>query len=58
MKKGNRWSWTTEMQSGFETLRAQFASSIELIHPDADLPYCIYTVACRYGISGILMQRQ
>jgi hypothetical protein len=22
------------------------------------LPYCIYTVACRYGISGILMQRQ
>jgi hypothetical protein len=50
MKRGTRWTWTDEMQSDFETLRAQFARSIELIHPDVDLPYLIYTDACRYGI--------
>jgi hypothetical protein len=57
MKKGCRWAWTAELQSAFETLRANFASSIQLIHPDGDLPYCIYTDACSYGISAILMQQ-
>jgi hypothetical protein len=52
-----RWKWTAEMQSAFEIVRAKFATSIELNHPDNDLLYCIYTNACRYGIRGILMQR-
>jgi hypothetical protein len=57
LKKGVAWSWTEEMQAAFETLRAQFAHSIQLIHPDENLPYCVYTDACQYGISGILIQR-
>jgi hypothetical protein len=56
-KKGCRWAWTAELQSAFETLRAKFAGSIQLVHPDKDLPYCIYTDACSYGISANLTQR-
>jgi hypothetical protein len=57
LRKGCRWRWGCELQTAFEALRAKFAASIELIHPDADMPYSIYTDACRYGISAILMQR-
>lgn len=57
LKKGTRWTWTDEKQLAFATLREQFARSIQLVHPDATSPYCIYTDACRYGISGILLQR-
>jgi hypothetical protein len=56
LRKGCRWRWGFELQTAFEALRAKFAASIELLHPHADMPYCIYTDACRYGISAILMQ--
>jgi hypothetical protein len=56
MKKGTRWRWTADNQVAFETLRAQFAKSIHLIHPSDDLPYEIYTDASKFGISCILTQ--
>jgi hypothetical protein len=55
LKNGVKRSWTEEMQAVFEAMREKFAHSIQLIHPDENLPYCAYTDACRYGISGILM---
>jgi hypothetical protein len=56
LKKGMKWKWTFDMQNAFETLRAEFANSIHLIHPDDKLPYAIYTDASKIGISSILTQ--
>jgi hypothetical protein len=38
LKKGTKWKWTPELQRAFETLRAKFADSIHLVHPDVSLP--------------------
>jgi hypothetical protein len=43
-------------QQAFEELRAQFANSIHLIHPNDELPYSIYTVASKFAIGALLMQ--
>lgn len=56
LKKGSKWKWTTEMQCAFEELRARFAHTIHLVHPNNDLPYAVYTDACKFGISAVLMQ--
>jgi hypothetical protein len=56
LKKCMRWKWTVEMQTAFETLRAKFADSIHLVHPDDNLPYSIFTDASKFGISSILSQ--
>jgi hypothetical protein len=34
LRKGNKWKWTDDIQQAFETLRAEFAHSIQLIHPN------------------------
>jgi hypothetical protein len=57
MKKGGKCTWTGEMQAAFQSLSEQFTSSIHLVHSDTELPYCVYTEACKHGISGILMQK-
>jgi len=44
------------MQSAFETLREIFAHSIDLIHPDDDLPYIIHSDASGKAIAAVLMQ--
>jgi hypothetical protein len=44
------------MQQTFEVLRAQFANSIHLVHPDSNLPYSMYTDASKYAIGAVLMQ--
>ena len=32
LRKGNKWQWTDALQQAFETLRAKFSHSIQLIH--------------------------
>ena len=44
------------MQSAFETLREIFAHSIDLIHPDDDLPYIIHTDTSGKAVAAVLMQ--
>jgi hypothetical protein len=56
LRKGTMWKWTAELQRAFEVLRAKFAYSIHLIHPDESLPYTINTDASGKAVAGILMQ--
>jgi hypothetical protein len=56
LQKQNKWRWSVEMQSAFETLREKFAHTIHLIHPDDNLPYSIYTDASGRAIAAVLMQ--
>ena len=56
LKKGVKWKWTALLQKAFEELRAQFANSIHLIHPNDELPYSIYTDASKFAIGALLMQ--
>jgi hypothetical protein len=56
LKKGVKWKWTAYLQKAFEELRAQFANSIHLIHPNDELPYSIYTDASKFAIAALLMQ--
>ena len=34
LRKGYKWKWTDVLQQAFETHRAKFAHSIQLIHPN------------------------
>ncbi|XP_021942006.1 uncharacterized protein LOC110841012 [Zootermopsis nevadensis] len=44
------------MQRAFEDLRAQFAWSILLIHPDEESSFIIYTDASKIAIGALLLQ--
>jgi hypothetical protein len=50
LKKG------TKLQGAFETLRAKFADSSYLVHPDVTVPYSINTDASGRAIGAVLMQ--
>jgi hypothetical protein len=56
LKKGNKWKWTPDIQSAFETLRSKFADSIYLVHPDVALPYSIDTDASNKAVRAMLKQ--
>lgn len=56
LKKGNRWKWDEHKQVAFETLRLQFANSIQLMHPNEGDPFSVYTDASSYAIAAILTQ--
>jgi hypothetical protein len=55
LKKGVKWKWTAHLQQAFEELRAHFANSIHLIHPNDELIYSIYTDAFKFTIGALLM---
>jgi hypothetical protein len=57
LKQGTKWAWDTERQTAFLKLRESFANSIQLIHPNHDRAYDIYTDASKTGISAILTQK-
>jgi hypothetical protein len=56
LRKGTRWKWDGHKQTAFETLRQQFANSIQLMHPSEDDPFAVYTDASSYAIAAILTQ--
>jgi hypothetical protein len=56
LRKGNKWSWSSTLQNAFETLRAKFAESIHLVHPDENKCYVINTDASGRAIGGVLLQ--
>jgi hypothetical protein len=56
LKRGTKWKWTSELQKAFETLRAKFANSTHLVHPDVSLPYTINSDASGRAIGAVLMQ--
>ena len=56
LKKGQRWSWTPEMNEAFITVKNLFARSILLQRPDYAYPFTIFTDACINGIGTILTQ--
>jgi hypothetical protein len=56
LRKGNKWNWSPICQNAFETLRAKFADSIHLVHPDEKKGYIINTDASVKAIGGVLLQ--
>jgi len=56
LRRGTKWKWTPELQRAFETLRAKFADSIFLGHPDVSLPCTINTDASGRAVGAVLMQ--
>jgi hypothetical protein len=56
LRKGNKWQWTDALQQAFETLRAKFAHSIQLIHPDEQKGWIINSDASGRAIGAVLLQ--
>jgi hypothetical protein len=56
LKNNTNWEWTTEKQAAFQNLRESFPKSAQLVHPNEEKPYEIYTNASKIGISAILTQ--
>jgi hypothetical protein len=56
LKMENKWRWTPDIQSAFETLRLKFADSIHLVHPDVTLAYSIDTDASNKAVGAVLKQ--
>jgi hypothetical protein len=55
-EKRVKWKWTANLKQVFAALRAQFANSIHLIHPNDDLSYSIYTDASKFAVGALLVQ--
>ena len=58
LHKGNRWRWTDALQQAFETLRAKFAHSLQLIHPDEQKGWIINSDASGHAIGSVLLQER
>ena len=58
LRKGNKWKWTDALQQAFETLRAKFAHSIQLVHPDEQKDWIINSDASGRAIGSILLQER
>jgi len=58
LRKGNKWRWTDALQQAFETLRAKFAHSIQLIHPDEKKSWIINSDASGRAIGSVLLQER
>jgi len=58
LHKGNKWQWTDALQQAFETLRAKFARSIQLIHPDEQKGWIINSDASGPDIGSVLFQER
>jgi hypothetical protein len=56
LKQDSNWEWNSEKQEAFQTLRKCFAKSIQLVYPNEEKPYAIYTDASKLGVSAILTQ--
>jgi len=57
LRKNTPRRWSAEMQEAFVTLRDKFASTIQLVHPDENLPYIINTDASTQAIGAVLLQQ-
>jgi len=58
LRKGNKWQRTDALQKAFETLRAKFAHSIQLIHPDEQKGWIINADASGRPIDSVLLQER
>jgi hypothetical protein len=48
--------WTQREQKAFDAVKAMISQSAELVYPDFDKPFDIYTDASDYQLGGVLMQ--
>src|SRR5580658_3880411 len=55
-KKGATWSWTTECQKAFDTIKEAFLKKPVLAIPDVAKPFTIMTDASLTATGGVLMQ--
>ena len=55
-RKNARWKWADEHMQAFHTLQKLPQSDNVLAYPQTDKPYKLYTDACDYAITGILVQ--
>jgi len=58
LRKGNKWKWTDALQQAFETLRAKFAHSILLMHPNENKGWIINSDASGRAIGSVLLQER
>src|SRR5271169_3060821 len=56
LKKGNKFSWTSETQEAFDLLKTAFTTAPILRHFDPQLPIFLYTDSSGFALSGILCQ--
>lgn len=56
LKKMDRFTWTEQAKTAFETLKRCLISAPVLTHPDFSKPYCIQSDASNTGIGGVLFQ--
>lgn len=58
LKKDQPWTWNTEHQQAFDTLKTAICSAPVLITPDPTEPYTVMTDASGYAIGAALMQQR
>ena len=55
-KKFCRFSWSSECQKSFETLKRELCKNVVLAHPDQNKPYKLYTDASQFAVGAVLTQ--
>ena len=56
IQKDVTWSWNSEEEIAFNTLKDRFLKSVMLSHPDPKLPFVLQTDSSDIGLGGVLYQ--
>ncbi|XP_053389322.1 uncharacterized protein LOC128552313 [Mercenaria mercenaria] len=56
-EKNTRFSWDTDCEESFKTLKNKLITAPILAHPDFSLPFILDTDACDYSIGAVLSQK-
>jgi hypothetical protein len=55
LRNGKKWQWTDALQEAFETFRATFAHSIQLIHPDEQNGWITNVDASGHAVGSVVL---
>lgn len=56
LKKNSKWFWGRKEQEVFEEIKAAFTRTMELKHPNCNVPFCLNTDASAFAIGACLYQ--
>lgn len=54
--KSGKWSWTSEHQECFDTMKRVISKQVLLSYPDFNAPFVIYTDASKTQLGGVITQ--
>ncbi len=57
-QKGARFEWSNDLQAALDGAKSAVTDAVQLVFPDLNTPWHLYTDASDVGIGGVLIQRR